>query len=142
MKCSSLLEQIKSGRLCQVAAAPSYLLSAMGADGTDAPPPHARPPPLNSLTSPGSGTCGHTSRPRRRTPEWANAGVPSESHLSLKATPDLSAVCRGLHCEGHRQGNGGRTCQPGLCARNTYELYRKDVSSRVRYQRSPVTAVF
>lgn len=39
MKCSSLLEQIKSGRLCQVAAAPSYLLSAMGADGTDAPPP-------------------------------------------------------------------------------------------------------
>lgn len=48
MKCSSLLEQIKSGQLCQVAAAPSYLLSAMGPDGTDAPP---RPPPLNSLTS-------------------------------------------------------------------------------------------
>lgn len=53
----------------------------------------------------------------------ANVMAPSESHLSLKAIPGLSAVCCALHCEGHQQGRGGRgrTCQPSRCALNISE---------------------
>lgn len=96
--------------------------------GTDAPRRNPPPPP-NSSTSSDS---------------WVGKRwgcLPSESHVPLKARPDPSAARRALHCEGHRRGNGGRTCQPSLCARNTYELYREHVSSHVRYQRSPVIAV-
>lgn len=94
-------------------------------------------PPLNSLTSPGS---RHVDTSLE---SWVGkCRVPSENHLSLKAKPDLRAVCRALHCEGQRRGNGGRTCQLSHCARNTYELYWEHVSSHVHYQRSPVTSVF
>lgn len=49
----------------------------------------------------------------------AIVSAPSKSHLSLKAAPDLSAVCRALGTEGHQQGSGGWTCQLSHRALNT-----------------------
>lgn len=70
-------------------------------------------------------------------------GAPSESHLSLKAIPNLGAVCRALYREGRRQGNGGRTCQLSHCARNTYwELYWETSALMSVNQQSPVTGVY
>lgn len=112
---------------CQVSSAASYLwLFTMHLEGT-----LAVISPLNSLTS-------HTTS--ASLDSVGNVGVPSESHLSLKAIPDLSAVCRALHCEGHQQANGGRTCQLSHCALNTYELYWEHVSAHVHY--SHLTPVF
>lgn len=73
------------------------------------------------LTLPGQQPCGHASS---RPPPWTSDcrgvvgeewglpwwGRPASSHLSLKATPKLSAVCPALHREGRRRGEteGGR----------------------------------
>lgn len=53
----------------------------------------------------------------------ANVMAPSESHLSLKAIPGLSAVCCALPLlvTFTVKGGRGRTCQPSRCALNISE---------------------
>lgn len=58
--------------------------------------------------------------------------TPSKSHLSLKATPKLSAVCPALHREGRRRGKRRTDVSAeSLCSEYLEGSPSGDVGSRV-----------
>lgn len=99
--------------------------------------------PLIPLTLPGQQPCGQmSSRPPLSTSDcrgvWGRGlGVdvvrtPSKSHLSLKATPKMSAVCPALHREGrHRRKRRTDVSAESLCSEYLLGI-RREASALVR----------